>query len=284
MNKRTVYRNILILNQIKEIIKRARDLDVRVCLLKGAALINQGVCKIYQREMEDVDVLIKTRDLNKFLNLLNKMGYKRVCSGEPGFYRNGEKFIVDVHTSILYADKKDLNKIWLDMKDIGEAKIMDKENHFLYILCHGLIHHAGSTGKWIGDAEKLIKTGIDWQRIFKLARNYGLTELVLIAKNHLDIPIKFKTYNKAKKKYMDIILSTPHYEDKGHYLRPVAVKSIKEKIRFGFNFIFPDLKFLNRRYKTRPPALMLYIRPFILFLKVLQSAFFLNPFKNFIKA
>lgn len=274
---------MLIINQLEKLIDKCNQKNIKICLLKGSALIFNDAYKIWERDMEDVDILIKRGNLKKFESLIDNLGYRKVCSGEMGFYKEGENAIIDVHTDILYADEGKLNEIWESMKNIKDAKVMDKEEHFIYIMHHGLIQHGNYTGQWKRDIKRLMESDINWNKLINRLNNYNLTELFCIAMRQLGKPVLHIKHNSLKRKYIEFILSLPSFHDKGHFLRPVTVRGIKGIIVFFVKFIFPDLGFLKRRYHFRPASLMLFLRPFLLVLKMLQGAFSLNPFKRCIK-
>ena len=56
MDKRLIYRNLLITNQAERLIDKCNEENIQLCLLKGAALLQDGVYKIWERDMEDIDI------------------------------------------------------------------------------------------------------------------------------------------------------------------------------------------------------------------------------------
>ncbi len=267
------------MNQIEKVINECNNAGIDICLLKGAALILNGVYKIRERDMEDIDILIKEEELDKFESLMADSGYCKVCSGERGFYKDGENAVIDVHTDILYAGSRQLDKIREHMKNIKGAKILDKEEHFIYIMHHGLIQHGNLSKLWKDDIKKLMESGLNWEKLKCKLNRYNLTEVFYIAMKQLGrmgavlINLSKPPPYSLKRKYIEFIISLPSFHDKGHFLRPVAVRGIKGMIIFGIKFLFPDLDFLKRRYHFRPAPLMLYFRPFLLLLKILESLY-----------
>lgn len=271
------------MEQARRVALECRKAGVRMCLLKGLALIQNGTYEISEREMEDIDLLIKKDDFAKFNNMMLSMGYRLVCSGETGYYKDGENAVIDVHTDVLYAEKEYTDDIWDSMVSVDGMKLLSIEEHFIYIMHHGLIQHGNNDKKWQKDLLKMMKKDRDWEKIKDRLEVYNLKEVFSIAMNVLDKPAGYLNYNSMKKRYIEFIINKMPSSEKGHYLRPVTARGIKGLISFGIKFLFPDLNFLRRRYRFKPAELMLFLRPFLLLLKMLQSAFFLNPFKNSIK-
>lgn len=261
------------MNQIERITKKCNNAGIDICLLKGAALIFDDIYNIWERDMEDIDILIKEEELDKFESLMADSGYSRVCSGERGFYKEGENAVIDVHTGILYISSRQLDKIWEHMKNIKGAKILDKEEHFIYIMHHGLIQHGNLSKLWKDDIKKLMESGLNWEKLKCKLNRYNLTEVFCIAMKQLGMRVSAILHNSLKRKYIEFIISFPSFHDKGHLLRPVTANGIKGMIIFGMKFLFPDLDFLKRRYHFRPAPLMLYFRPFLLLLKILESLY-----------
>ncbi|MFH1416072.1 MAG: nucleotidyltransferase family protein [Elusimicrobiota bacterium] len=274
---------MLIINKAEEIAGECRKRNIDLCQLKGSALIISGVYEIWERDMEDIDILIREKDLYKFEYMMRNTGYGKVCSGERGFYKAGENVLIDIHTDIPYARGGMSPGIWKRMKKINGMFVMDDVDHLIYIIYHGLMHHAADTGHWKEDAERLMISGIDGRALEERISRYGLSELFCIASEYCGWEKPRMRQSGLKRKYMELVISMPGFEDKGHFLRPLASKGIKSKLLFFFDFIFPDLDFLERRYRIRPSALMLFFRPLLLMLKVLQVAFFLNPLKGCFK-
>ena len=198
--KKNIYRNILILNQLERIVKECKNLNIDICLLKGTALILSNIYNIWEREMEDVDILIRESDLKKFKYLMSNMDYKKVNSGEDGFYKDRENAMIDIHTDILYLDKKQNQNIFKEMKQIKGFKVMCKEDHLLYILHHGLIQHGNAGKKWKEDIIKLIENGISWKKLKNKLNTYALNEVFYVAMKQLDIPVSYIKHNSLKRK------------------------------------------------------------------------------------
>ncbi len=264
---------MLIINQIEKIINECNNAGIDICLLKGAALIFDDIYNIWERDMEDIDILIKEEELDKFESLMADSGYCKVCSGERGFYKEGENAVIDVHTDVLYADDRQVEDIWKNMKNIKDIKILDKEEHFIYIMHHGLIQHGNLSKLWKDDIKKLMESGLNWGKLKCKLNRYNLTEIFYIAMKQSGMQVPAMRYNSLKRKYIEFIISLPSFHDKGHLLRPVTANGIKGMIIFGMKFLFPDLDFLKRRYHFRPVPLMLYFRPFLLLLKILESLY-----------
>ncbi|MFC2091626.1 nucleotidyltransferase family protein [Elusimicrobiota bacterium] len=274
MNKRLLFRNILIFDQLEEIIISCNSAGIQVCLLKGCALIQCGIFRMWEREMEDIDILIKERDMAKFNRLMRGMGYSSVCSGEMGYYKSGKNAVLDVHTGVLYADDAQLEVMQDNMKKTAGMNVLSYEDQVIYTVYHGLIHDAGYSKKWMNDTKRLLEAAhIRWRDLADKFAVYGLSELFLIASSYIGIAGGFIPHNTLKKHYIELVLKLPKFEEKGHFLIPFTIKRIKDRISYFIRFFFPDLSFIKRRYRFRPAWILLYLRPLILFYRTLTNIF-----------
>jgi hypothetical protein len=93
MDKDVFSRNILLIDSIIEISKSCRLHNIEILLLKGAALLELGIYEFSEREMTDVDVLIKPEKLTEFENILLCMGFELMKNSSQAFIKIHSKNI-----------------------------------------------------------------------------------------------------------------------------------------------------------------------------------------------
>ncbi len=266
MDSRLIYRNILLENQFRQFFQECLKAGIDICPLKGMGLLLSGHYGPGERDMEDIDVLVRKKDLSKLNKLLRENNYYPVRSGEPGYHRKGEPAVIDIHTDILYMKSKQLKGLWNKMVLKNNLKFLPDEEHFIYIIFHSFVQHGYLSKTWCRDLEKVKQKIKGKDLIRERAESYGLGSLLCLYDS-----LSFPRKNNIKSIYLRFIINLPYFPDKGHFLRPLFAGGIKEKIKFFFSFMFPSLSFLKRRYRFRPPELLLYIRPFLLFFKIIKS-------------
>ncbi|MGM0442257.1 MAG: nucleotidyltransferase family protein [Elusimicrobiota bacterium] len=267
MDKRLIYRNILLEKQFSNLVENCRRTGVQLCPLKGMGLLLTGRYRKGERDMEDIDILIKKEDEQKIERILRKNNYYPVKSGEKGYYRKGEPAIIDIHTDILYMNREQLERLWNKMASQETLTFLPDEEHFIYILFHAFVQHGYLRNSWAEDLRRLLKEISQPEILEAKAQKYGLEELLTI----YDSQVFWGKREGFKTGYTKFILSLPHFSEKGHFLRPIYAGNLREKLIFIKKFLFPSLEFLKRRYNFRPAEFLYYCRPFLLMVKMIKA-------------
>ncbi len=269
MDKRLIYREILLRRQFEEIAGLFSRARVPLSPVKGMGLILSGIYRSGERDMEDIDILVKPRDASSADSILRSSGYRQVRSGEKSYHRTGEPAVIDLHTEIIYLSRERLVSLWDAMSRSGEYFLMSPEEHFIYILVHALIHHGELRDTWKTDLDRLTPL-TDLSLIRKKALIYGIPDLPAIYDDRL-----FSSEGRSLRTgYIRFILSLPGFPDKGHFLRPFAAGGFLSTGRFLKEFFFPDEDFLRRRYRVRPVPVMYYLRPLLLVFRAVKTPLF----------
>lgn len=216
-------RNILIRKQIEEIVDECSRYNIKLVLLKGVALIELFPEYTFDREIEDIDVLIKESDYKRFVSLLEKLGYRRVPYDPYAMFHPEKVAYVDISPGIWYLSKKDNVKLInsaVHLKEFGSSLncyVLPLKEMLNYIYLHTYIHHAEKEHKWEKD-------------IFILSKKMN-SQLPI---EHLHFP--FLSFQKI-----------PY---KGYILR-FLILPVGLKLRYIFSVLFPSLKFMFGRYNIK---------------------------------
>ena len=93
----TVSQNLIALHHLREITERLKQKGPEVLFFRGISLLGDVYPHLGDREMLDVDVLVRERDLGPLKEGLKAMGLEET---EPGvFFKPG--LVLDIHTSFL---------------------------------------------------------------------------------------------------------------------------------------------------------------------------------------
>lgn len=300
MNKNTVARNIVLLEELEKILKKFNEENIKVILLKGCSLLGRVYFNLDEREMEDIDLLIRKKDSSKIESILKELDYQFIPGGDWTFVRKyGEIFppvVLDLQERIWYI--RDTKKIWDKALtvEIGQVKtkILSAEEEIIFLAAHRVVHHGMyRSGTYHGqldkiclqDIEKVIshyQDKISWEKIVRKIENYGLTAPVYLIFSKIEsIPSWVKRAIKPKSALgglfpwlFKLFSYSQEYENIGHFLRPLTFPTLFGKIKFLFNFFFPGKDFLVRRYglKNKLAVFFYYFfRPVILVFKGLKS-------------
>ncbi|MFA6435338.1 MAG: nucleotidyltransferase family protein [Elusimicrobiales bacterium] len=280
-------RNILLLGALEEIGPAAAEKDLRFLLLKGSALLTQGVYGPREREMTDLDLLVRSADETGFIALLAQLKFRPMENSSQAYYRPASRsappVIVDLHTG-LWHEKK-IEALWQRAERSSpdtKAPVPAFEDQFLHLASHTLLYHGCLDEKTQADLAALLafvygKTGRPdfWRKTAALAAGGGLRPVIYPA---------LKRLAAARPELMsepELMLFAPRGAEKiksrffekaaaGHsrpleYLLPGLYRP-----SLFLRYLFPDKRFLESRY-GRSSWTNRFIRPFQLLHAVLNK-------------
>lgn len=156
-------RNILFHNEIISISKKCREEEIKLILLKGAAMVELFPEYSFRREMEDIDVLIEQKNYEKFRKLLYELGYKEVPFDPHAMYNEQKDIQIDIETRVWYLSKKEnwfLIHNAKHLSDFGietDCYVLSPQDMLNYTYIHSYIHHARKENKWEEDVKMIIE-------------------------------------------------------------------------------------------------------------------------------
>ncbi len=219
MNK-ILARNILIHQEIKKIKDECCNNNIRLILLKGAALIELFAEYSFFREMEDIDVLVENKYFYKFLNILKNLGYQPYCGDPNVVYKKDIDLKIDILTELWYLKRKENEKLMNSCVEKDGMYFLAPEEMLRHIIIHSYIEHNHIEDKWLKDIS-LIKE--------KFNLNFGIEDYI-------------------PKKFLNFINKKIYY--KGHFLQFLFLP-LSKKVRFLLRKIFPSKEFMVRRYSIK---------------------------------
>lgn len=166
--------------------------QVRVMLLKGAALAHTAYDGVCQRPMSDLDVLVDPGDAPLARRLMLENGWREVESGLPARAYDRHHHLpplrdaqvpelqLEIHTALLPKRQPfafDARDLWADAKPLGpmfpNTFVPQAMHSLLYACLHFFWSHQGRFGVWrtIRDVDALSRTGnFDWTAFVAAAR------------------------------------------------------------------------------------------------------------------
>lgn len=220
-----IARNIVIHNEIEKIAKECIKNGIKMILLKGAALIELFPEYSFSRDMEDVDVLVEEKNLDKFKKILENLGYQDVKDDPNVMYNPQLGVKIDIATKLWYLSKKENMKVILRSKRINNFYILPEEEIVRHILYHIYFEHNYEDKKWTTDLNLLKE---------KLNKNFDYNKsLSSFVKNNLNNDIFYK----------------------GHIFKFFLLPFF-EKINYVVEKFFPSKEFLIKRYNIKSKFLL----------------------------
>lgn len=178
-----LYQNIFIKNQTEQLLNYFEIQEIDIIPLKGVVFAEKYFGHIGARSTSDIDVLIKTSDLEKAIECVKCLGYrieqKRItshfhCSFSKELPNSPIPLTVELHWDILKENTANfnINELWDQATSIKQSKHIKEltDYHTFYMIClHGWRHNLDSL-KYFIDIIQMIYTlndKLDFTTLFK---------------------------------------------------------------------------------------------------------------------
>ena len=272
----TVQRNLQIVHDLKEILRRSNEKGLRVVLLQGVALLEKIYKDIGLRPLTDIDLWVLPEKRGDFDTLMTQLGYQRDPL-YPNTFKKGTT-IVDINSHILWADRiksrerlfaKSQQAIHDNIKIVsfeGEpAGCLDDVDQVLYLSLHTFKHCAGRL-VWLVDIKNLI-TGwqiSNWKALFDRAGELGQASIVcymLYLMGHLfnlkppaDIQaaVAGRSITRLERVILEKRLNGRPLPDWAPLLLFTAGKNLMTRVYFVFETLFPRPPVLRQIFSGTP--------------------------------
>ena len=143
-------RNVILLNELDKIDRILDRENIEAGVIKGCSMILNNIYDIDEREMSDVDLIVKKDDYEKVIGILYDIGYKKIEKGRNSFYKEiGKKFapiIFDIHYEFLGIKYLDIDFKYCGYKKIKSASPSDE---LMITASHSIVKHS-----FFGDRER----------------------------------------------------------------------------------------------------------------------------------
>jgi len=243
-HRKTWYRNQVLLNSMKGIVKMFNDSGIETMILKGAALTLCCYKDYGLRPMDDMDILIPVRRAGEGIRLLENQGWFQAHPSrkvyEEGYYschngchfENREGHQLDLHWHLLhegcYATADD--PFWAESLPVQlDENLFTKRlcpTHQLYhIIVHAMRRNPRPILRWVADARVVLgQPGqIDWDRFLSEATSRRQRLPVKRGLNYLQMLFEQPLPGLALKNINEIRVSRfEYYEDRAQSKAPLG--------------------------------------------------------------
>ena len=188
-------RNIIMISETKKVLESFKKEGIESIILKGVFLAEKIYRNIALREMTDVDILIKRKDVKKANRILNSLGYPT-----PKYYEDLLKIPSSLNT-LMYKDNIRfhlhwhlINSTWplnFLVEEISMDRIFEyakpikvdtldtltlSNEHLLIYLCYHLFNHSFDRLILLVDILGLLNSySIDWNFVIEEAERFKLS-------------------------------------------------------------------------------------------------------------
>jgi hypothetical protein len=182
--------NLSLIYDLKNILRRLNQKNIRVVLLQGIPLLQQIYKDIGLRPLTDIDLWVLPDTRNAVDDELTGLGFKKEQLYPNTFKKDST--IIDINTHILWADRiKSRQMLFNDIQEElfyncraiefeGEkAYCLNQPDQILYLSMHVIKHYADRL-IWLLDLKYLLqdwKTS-DWQLLAKRSQDMGQENII----------------------------------------------------------------------------------------------------------
>jgi len=285
-------RGIIIHNQLITLLTELKEKCIPVIILKGAHLAEIIYKDLSLRQMMDIDILVKEKDLEQVNNSLMRIGYEHVFIDRTNPKRNYQfpysppksGVRLEVHTSLrslILPGAMDEKALWerAQSVEIGgiEALALTPEDLLLHLCYHVSYHlyvHFGLRS--LVDISEIINyygENINWKEIINHAHKYNITKCVFVAlilvRKFLNTKIPENVlaqllpddFNKSIIKWAEsqIFMSSGRINIRSQKIPElIHSSSIFKKVVVVIKGIFPSKGMIAREYKVKSDSIQIF--------------------------
>ena len=235
------YSNKLLFNKIQPILNQLKNADIKVMLLKGAALTYGGRYYSSQalRPMSDIDIMVPVNQVSKTIKILSSAAYKpenikqNILKNSVGdeylWLRHSEDFVdkegnsLDLHWHLMTeCAHSTIDAILWETAEEAEDDssalyyLPSPTLQLIHICVHGAKVNAMHPLRWIPDAYMIIKgSDIDWEELSNFAVQYHLvvplSATLMYLKNTFSVHIPDQVFEKLSQEKISLIERAEFY-------------------------------------------------------------------------
>jgi hypothetical protein len=282
--------NMSMFHQLEIVLEVFRKRGIPVVLLQGAALLETIYKDPGLRPLEDIDLLVKARDLGEVEETLMGLGFLSAKNYPNIFVKGAVAF--DIHTDIAnlsriraraYTVKIKNEEIWKDAVSLNPSKdmafVLSPYDTIIALSVHILKHSYGGL-IWFVDINEIIeryRDKLDWNLLVSRAEEFNVQKplyysfLYLKKLMNTNLPIqvldalKPKNMNCLERHLIRLLLDNEKIDRFGDLLFLFNIEKGKERFRFIFETCFPRKEIMHQIFNFSNPYLLWFSYPLRLF-------------------
>ncbi|MBA3015749.1 MAG: nucleotidyltransferase family protein [Proteobacteria bacterium] len=191
-------------SQLRDLLPRCQAVGLPVIILKGAALAELYYPNPALRAMSDIDILVKSEDLDALNLIFSKIGYKTESQRPEGHRDKPERYLTTriyrrqdkeglpfhVHTHLLnstipndyFLDNFPIAPLWKAAQPVKiagtKALVLDPRHQVLHLAEHSLrVTHSLTKLHYLYDIDQVVRNSekkIDWQVLCREAEHWQM--------------------------------------------------------------------------------------------------------------
>ncbi|MBN1824063.1 MAG: nucleotidyltransferase family protein [Endomicrobiales bacterium] len=262
--------NIRIFSQLTELAETLRSKGIRTVLLKGAALIALFPEYSRTREMIDIDILVKRKDVETLRQTLLEEGYGP-CPGEPcSFFSSSRIAHIDITDNLWYLSARENEELFEQslghpVEGLPGMHHLPPLQMYAHLIAHACIHHSMEEEKWKDDLrllENKWKEHLARGEVREILRKYGIhSAYEIYSGTEEGCGIFGKVVRRAA------------FSSKGHLMR-FWFLPFRKKTAYLLSSLFPTDEFLISRYNIKNRSALIFfrmLRPLLVSVKIASA-------------
>lgn len=203
--RRVWYDNQLLFHRVADVLRSFRENAIDVAVLKGAALAVLHYRDWGLRPMDDIDLLVRPRQLPNAVGVLTAAGFAPAPGIDGpqsrGFY-DAQRRGIDLHWRVFPENPRTVSdeSFWDGSVPITihgvPACALNASDQLLHVCAHGVPWNFAPTIRWVADAMMILSdedATLDWERLLAQARARRLTlplrDALCYLKEAFDAPV-----------------------------------------------------------------------------------------------
>lgn len=285
-------RNIFMVRETGKVLESFKKEGIESIILKGVFLAEKIYRNIALREMTDVDILIRRKDVKKANRILNSLGYPT-----PKYYEDLLKISSSLNTLMYKGNIRIhlhwhlINSTWplnFLVEEISIERIFEyakpikvdtldtltlSNEHLLIYLCYHLFNHSFDRLLLLVDILGLLNSySIDWNFVIEEAERFKLSFILYYVLSFISQKKEEKVpYLERLKPSKSYLKKLPPSSFTSYFIYLLLQKGFKKKIKFLINTIFPSPCVVAHSFSispkevTRAHYFFRLIKPFLKF-------------------
>ncbi len=247
--------NLININALERFEDTLSGENMRVMVLKGAALLNNVYHDIGTRPMGDIDLMVRPAERERFVSLSEKLGYR--VDPPLSHFLSKDRIIIDLHTHALNTDRianrkelfpKGMGPFWANSVPWAEGyqwlrRPDDLDN--IILLSQHFMKHSFSRLIWLVDIFKLIeKSGFTcWTDLYSradyLRQGRSLSYSLYLMDRMLFHKSSIPSLSRLERGILEAKVNGRSTALTGPLMAMFCIHGFRKKLAFGWESLFP---------------------------------------------
>ncbi|MGA1789894.1 MAG: nucleotidyltransferase family protein [bacterium] len=283
--RNTTFMNLIHIRAVERLEEALKGKGIQVMTFKGVCLLDIAYPQFGMRFMDDIDLIVRPEDLEPFMGILRILGYENPGPLSHLFVK--DNVTIDLHTHALHTDRiggrgalfpSGMEPLWASAipwkSGYQYIKRPDDADHVL-LLCLHLLQHSFSRLIWLEDIRRLLDQGDPhfWEKLrnrsilFKQRKSLSYTLYLLRLLFNYEPPqesvlsLLSQNISKAERMLLNIYATGTPLNRLGVLLEYFSITRFRDRIRFGWETLFPKNNVLNQEFGVSSIVERLFFYP-----------------------